>query len=338
MKLAKLMACVVLLLFACSCEKNDVKSENNGSGIGEITTASTTTSIKESTTTSSLTTTANHVSVTTIQNETVVDNCYISSNNAKLLYFSGLFDYNSEVFKLQTLDANIINNLIYELNNIEYISAEKVTMSDGGNWSGGFWDMNIYKDGKVLYNIHTERTVMYIIDLTVSGSENNCTILTINESMRHNFESKVFNFTNEAWVDYVNYLNEFLTEITKLDTYGGVAFNDLSGYVVLVASEDFSAYKEVENRYSGFHSFPKIKYQTVDYSLKELNQACEIINQHASEYFVYQVTADSKNNRIQIYILQDTEENRNALTQFSPVKNIEYIPADDYLPHENPVT
>jgi len=332
---------VLIALLMSSCDKNSASSENISTS--EITTASTTTSIKQNTTiTSSITTssitTSTQESVTTIQDEADTDNCFVSSDNAKLLCFSGLFDYDGEMVKRQTLDTDIINNFIYELNNIEYSSSEKATMSGGENWAEGFWDVNIYKDGKVLYNVHAERNVLYIIDLTMPNAENNCTIITINDDIRHDFQEKAFDFSHKSWDDYVNYLNEFQTEISEIDTYGGAANSDSSGCVVLVASEDFSAYKEVESKYSEFHSFPEIKYQTAEYSLKELNQACEIINQHASEYSVYYVTAVSKCNQIEIYLLQDTEENRAALTELSPVKNIEFVLADEYLPNDNPAT
>lgn len=325
-KLKYITLILVLFLTAllmCSCdETKSISSENTSTG--------------ETTTTSQTIVTTKETLTTSVQESVQTSNSFISYDNAKLLYFSGCFDYDNSVEKLQTIDADIINKFISSLNQIEYTSLVKETMSSGGNWAEGFWDVNIYENAKVLYNVHAERNVIYIIDLTMPDAENNCTIITINDDIRHDFEGKAFDFSHKSWDDYENYFNEFWTEVSKIDTYGGVAFDD--AWVILVASEEFSEYKAIESKYSEFHSFPVIKYKTVKHSLEELNSACKVIEQLGSEYSVYSVAVDAKKNKIIIYILQENEEIKEALIELSPVKDIEFILADEYLPKDNPST
>ena len=270
------------------------------------------------------------------QEKEIKDNSYILTENSKLLCFCGCFNYDSPCNKFQTLNSDSINNFINKLNKIEYISYEKLDITGGGNWAEGYWDVMIYKDGVLCYDVHTERDVMYIIDNTIND-KSSCTILTINDDIRHEFEKKVFDFNNDAWEEYVNSNEEYWKEIGKLDTYAGT-YNDNSKWTVLVAGNDFAQYKEIENKYTKYHDFRKPYYKTVKYSYNELEKSSNIIKEKMKDYSVFNVNINVKNNLIEVYMIEDNEDYKNAITELSPIKDLKFIVSNEYLPQENPKT
>lgn len=140
------------------------------------------------------------------------------------------------------------------------------------------------------------------------------------------------NFGNNKWVEEKHYIDDFLNEIKQINTYAGYFSHE-----VLVASQDLTEYKEIEQKYIKYDNFIRPNYKTVKYSLEELNKAKKTIEAKAKELSVDFVVMVEEKNTLDVYLKDTSKENTDNIKSLVGIDNIIFLKTDEYIKEINPV-
>lgn len=262
----------------------------------------------------------------------IENNNYIDISNVDKIEFVGSFNECDSLIIEDTTDTDIINKFVNKINTIEAIKCDKI--SGMGNWCEGLWDVIVHKDSEYSYNIHQENDRIIIVN-NITKEKNNCLVIELSDDILKEFENTVFDFDNPKWNDGINYFERFISDVHTFDSYAG---NNFDKHIVFVASEDLSEYKKIEQKYADEHNLDTVIYKTVEYSLNDLYNECEILKEKGKEFTVKSACANIDNNGITIYLEDFSQENQNSVRNLTDVKNIKFVNYTEPTGDLNPKT